>query len=198
MVREARLDAGETPDSRRPPPRPHRRQRSPPCLTSRRSFLGNWWWTAEASSYSRYVYKPLEATPTVTPDGRLALELRDPGWIATRRLDDFVTDHGHLMHLFVVSPALDRLWHLHPARNDDRHVRTAAAGHAGRALRAVRRSRARDRRVGNGGRARCRRRHSGRAADRRRQRVRGRVGSPTEGDDASSGSATRRRSCRSG
>ena len=26
-----------------------------------------------------------------------------------------VTDHGHLMHLFVLSPALDRLWHLHPA-----------------------------------------------------------------------------------
>ena len=50
----------------------------------------------------------------MTPDGRLRLELRDPGWIATRRLDDLVTDHGHLMHLFVVSPALDRLWHLHP------------------------------------------------------------------------------------
>ena len=77
-------------------------------------FFGNWWWTAEASSYSRYVYKPLQATPAVTPDGRLRLELRDPGWIATRRLDDLVTDHGHLMHLFVVSPALDRLWHLHP------------------------------------------------------------------------------------
>src|SRR5262249_1717658 len=28
--------------------------------------------------------------------------------------DDFVPDHGHVMHLFVVSSALDRLWHLHP------------------------------------------------------------------------------------
>ena len=34
-------------------------------------------------------------------------------WIRTPR-DDFVPDHGHPMHLFVVSPALDRLWHLHP------------------------------------------------------------------------------------
>jgi hypothetical protein len=77
-------------------------------------FLGNRWWTAEASSYDQYVYKPLEATATVTADARLTLDLHDPGWIASRRLDDFVADHGHLMHLFIVSPSLDRLWHLHP------------------------------------------------------------------------------------
>ncbi|MEO8678970.1 MAG: hypothetical protein ABI665_07985 [Vicinamibacterales bacterium] len=77
-------------------------------------FLGNRWWTAEASSYAQYVYKPLAATPTVTPEARLRLDLSDPGWIGSRRLDDFVPDHGHLMHLFVVSPALDRFWHLHP------------------------------------------------------------------------------------
>ncbi len=76
--------------------------------------LGNWWWTVEASNYARYVYKPLQAVPTVTPDARLRLELHDPGWIASRQLNDFVPDHGHLMHLFVVSPAVDRLWHLHP------------------------------------------------------------------------------------
>ena len=76
--------------------------------------LGNWWWTTGASSYARYVYKPLEASTTVASDGRLALALRDPGWISLRRTDDLVADHGHLMHLFIVSPALDRLWHLHP------------------------------------------------------------------------------------
>jgi len=69
----------------------------------------------QAALYGRYVYKPLEATATVASDGRLALTLRDPGWIGSRRLDDFVADHDHLMHLFVVSPTLDRLWHLHPA-----------------------------------------------------------------------------------
>jgi hypothetical protein len=77
-------------------------------------FLGNRWWSAEASAYNRYVYKPIAATATVTNDSRLKLYLTDPGWIASRRLDDFVPDHGHLMHLFVVSPGLDRLWHLHP------------------------------------------------------------------------------------
>jgi hypothetical protein len=77
-------------------------------------FLGNRWWSAEASTYNRYVYKPIAATATVTDDSRLKLYLTDPGWIASRRLDDFVPDHGHLMHLFVVSPGLDRLWHLHP------------------------------------------------------------------------------------
>jgi hypothetical protein len=114
MVREARLDAGETPGIAA-----RRRGRIAAgiaaCVTIAAVFLGNWWWAAEASSYSRYVYKPLQASQTVTPDGRLRLELQDPGWIATRRLDDLVTDHGHLMHLFVLSPTLDRLWHLHPA-----------------------------------------------------------------------------------
>jgi len=78
-------------------------------------FLGNTWWSAEASSYDKYIYKPLGATATVNGDSRLKLYLSDPGWIASRRLDDFVPDHDHLMHLFVVSPSLDRLWHLHPS-----------------------------------------------------------------------------------
>ena len=80
-------------------------------------FLGNRWWSAEASSYDAYVYKPLTATTAIAPDARLTLALQDPGWIASRRLDDFVADHGHLMHLFIVSPALDRLWHLHPSES---------------------------------------------------------------------------------
>ena len=77
-------------------------------------LLGNRWWSAEASSYDEYVYKPLSATSSIAADARLTLALHDPGWIASRRLDDFVADHGHLMHLFIVSPSLDRLWHLHP------------------------------------------------------------------------------------
>src|SRR5439155_133478 len=77
-------------------------------------LLGNRWWSAEASSYARIVYKPLEAAPSLSPDGQLTLKLHDPGWIGSRRIDDFVADHEHLMHLFIVSPALDRLLHLHP------------------------------------------------------------------------------------
>ena len=113
IARETGLEAGEAPG-----PLARRRGRIAglvaACFVAGAMAFGNWWWGAEASSYARYVYKPLHATPTVTADGRLRLDLRDPGWIASRRLNDFVTDHGHLMHLFMVSPALDRLWHLHP------------------------------------------------------------------------------------
>ena len=112
IAREAGLPPGEAPG------RPARRRgRIAGAIASAvvlaAVFFGNAWWGAEAASYSRYVYRPLEAVPAVTAD-RLTLTLRDPGWIGSRRLDDFVPDHGHLMHLFVVSPALDRLWHLHP------------------------------------------------------------------------------------
>jgi hypothetical protein len=113
VARESGLEPGERPDRRR-------RWRGrlagaiATVIVTTGMFFGNAWWGAEASSYSEYVYKPLEVTPTITGDGRLRLELMDPGWLRSRRLDDFVPDHGHLMHLFVVTPDLDRLWHLHP------------------------------------------------------------------------------------
>ncbi len=113
LAREARLGAGETID-RRARWRGRIAGAAAAVLVGVIVFLGNMWWTVEASNYDQYVYKPLVATPSVTADARLRLDLRDPGWISSRRLDDFIPDHGHLMHLFVVSPALDRLWHLHP------------------------------------------------------------------------------------
>ena len=112
-AREATLGPGEPVDARA-----RRRGRMVGALATLLVIaivaLGNRWWTVAAASYSRYVYRPLEGLSTVTRDGMLTLELRDPGWIALRRVDDLVPDHGHLMHLFIVSPALDRLWHLHP------------------------------------------------------------------------------------
>ena len=113
MVREARLGAGELVD-RRARLRGRIAGAVATVVVGGIVYLGNMWWSVEASTYAQYVYKPLTATPSVTSDGRLKLAVQDPGWIGSRRLDDFVTDHGHLMHLFVVSPALDRLWHLHP------------------------------------------------------------------------------------
>jgi hypothetical protein len=113
LGREAGLQPGEAPG-----PRARRRGRIGGAIATGLVItvvvLGNWWWTAEASSYARYVYKPLEASTAVAPDGRLTLALRDPGWISLRRTDDLIADHRHLMHLFIVSPALDRFWHLHP------------------------------------------------------------------------------------
>jgi hypothetical protein len=115
IAREARLAPGETPG-----PSAIRRGHIVGAIAGIAAIaimlLGNKWWSVEASAYNRYVYKPLEASATL--DGsQLTLALRDPGWIPSRRTDDFVPDHDHLMHLFVVSPALDRLWHLHPSES---------------------------------------------------------------------------------
>jgi hypothetical protein len=113
IAREAGLEPGAAPDAGR-----LRRGRiagmAAAALVAAAVYLGNMWWGAEAEAYAQYVYKPLEAHASVRGDAKLQIDLKDPGWIRTRRLDDFVPDHGHLMHLFVVSPALDRLWHLHP------------------------------------------------------------------------------------
>jgi hypothetical protein len=113
LVREAGLGPGETVD-RRARVRGRIAGAAATVVVCAIVFLANTWWRAEASSYDRYVYRPLAATTTVTEESGLAISLKDPGWIASRRLDDFVPDHGHLMHLFIVSPSLDRLWHLHP------------------------------------------------------------------------------------
>jgi hypothetical protein len=113
VAREAGLEPGAEPDAAR---RRHGRIAGVAAggAVGVAVALGNIWWGAEAEAYARYVYKPLEAHAAVGGDGFLQIDLKDPGWIWTRRLDDFVPDHGHLMHLFIVSPALDRLWHLHP------------------------------------------------------------------------------------
>jgi hypothetical protein len=82
--------------------------------------FGNWWWTAEADAYARYIYKPLQIDPKLEPDGTLLLGVRDPGWIRSRVVGDFLPDHGHLMHLFLVRmPDLDRLLHVHPRQVRD-------------------------------------------------------------------------------
>jgi hypothetical protein len=113
IAREAGLDPGQVVDAKH-----RRRGRIVGALTAvvvlTAVFFGNIWWGVEASNYALYVYKPLAVMPSVSSDQRLRLELSDPGWLPSRRVDDFVLDHGHPMHLFVVSPELDRLWHLHP------------------------------------------------------------------------------------
>jgi hypothetical protein len=78
-------------------------------------ILGNVWWKSEAESYSKNVYKPLEMTAEVAQGNRMILKLRDPGWLQQRKLDDFVLDHNHLMHLYMIRwPEMDTVFHLHP------------------------------------------------------------------------------------
>jgi hypothetical protein len=77
--------------------------------------LGNAWWKSEAASYSEYIYKPLQMNASVQAGNVLELKLRDPGWLQQRKLDDFIPDHDHLMHLYMIRwPQMDVVFHLHP------------------------------------------------------------------------------------
>jgi hypothetical protein len=65
------------------------------------------------------VYKPLTMHATLAPGPAggqvLKFRIEDPGWLKSRRLDDFVLDHNHLMHLYLLrEPGLDVVYHLHP------------------------------------------------------------------------------------
>ena len=77
--------------------------------------FGNRWWGAEAADYNHYVYRPLEMQAQLQSGGVLDLRLSDPGWLKQRKLDDFIPDHDHLMHLYMLRwPSMDLVFHLHP------------------------------------------------------------------------------------
>lgn len=78
-------------------------------------YIGQQWWAAEAESYARSIYKPL-AVEAKLAGNQLTLQLAHTGWNQNKELNDFIPDHGHLMHLYAVrSPKLDQAFHLHPA-----------------------------------------------------------------------------------
>ncbi|MBI1788940.1 MAG: hypothetical protein HYR60_15515 [Acidobacteria bacterium] len=78
-------------------------------------YLGKMWWDAEDNAFQRFIYKPLKMT-TAYEAGRLTLSLEKGGWF--QDVDDFIPDHNHLMHVYMVRlPEMERVWHLHPERS---------------------------------------------------------------------------------
>lgn len=125
-VREARLEPGMVPSKARV-----RAGRIATAiafaLTLAFVWLGNRWWTSAATSYDQKVYKPLRMQATLSRPAQLTLRLTDPGWlnsrawatVFSRSVDDFIPDHGHLMHLYLIrQPGLDVVYHLHPKPKD--------------------------------------------------------------------------------
>ena len=115
-VRDARLQPGASPT-------PNRRRRA--ALATIGSVVimalvvwgGAAWWNAEAASYSLDIYHPLKVDPALSGNV-LDLNVRAFHPDSERRArsnNDFLLDHGHLMHLYAIrEPEMDAVFHLHP------------------------------------------------------------------------------------
>ncbi len=81
-------------------------------------LAGHHLWQQEITRYTQNIYQPLAMTVTVGGDV-LHLRLRPPltakELFSSRRLDDLVLDHDHLMHLYMIRwPGMDVVYHVHP------------------------------------------------------------------------------------
>ena len=116
-VREARLPAGETAT-------PMLRRRGLLAMAGSLAMMGLvlWggakWWRVDAASYAGDIYRPLRAEAALTGD-RLTLNVSAytaENKFRSRANDDFLPDHGKLIHLYAIrQPEMDAVFHLHPA-----------------------------------------------------------------------------------
>ena len=118
--REAKLEPGA-----QPPTANSRRARTIMIVTAIAVvvfvYLGRSWWNAEAADYQQNVnnYKPPRAITTLENGNRLIIRAKsdDPKWNGAVDLATVIPDHGHLMHLFLISSdGMKSMWHLHPDR----------------------------------------------------------------------------------
>jgi hypothetical protein len=89
-------------------------------------LFGNRWWGAEAKANARLNYKTPNMQPSLLAGSLLRLRLESPSQPEPPRafrgeqpdrptLNHLIPDHGHIMHLFLVSmPDMKGFWHLHP------------------------------------------------------------------------------------
>ena len=86
-------------------------------------LLGAKWWNVEAASYARNIYTRPVTSATLTGN---QLDLLVQKWkpagenlpsrfSRTRANDDYIPDHGKLIHLYAIrEPQMDAVFHLHP------------------------------------------------------------------------------------
>jgi hypothetical protein len=136
-AREAKLDPGA-----QTPPNNSRRARTIMIITAiiviAAVYLGRSWWNSEAVDYQRNVnyYTPPRAETKLENGNRLIITAagNDPNWNRNINLADVIPDHGHLMHLFLISvDGMNSMWHLHPDRiaggKFSANVQFVSAGH---------------------------------------------------------------------
>jgi len=119
-AREAKLEPGA-----QLPPNNSRRARIIMVVTAvlviGTVYLGRSWWDSEAANYQRNVnyYKPPRAETKLENGNRLIITAagNDPNWDRNVDMAQLIPDHGHLMHLFLLSAdGMNSMWHLHPDR----------------------------------------------------------------------------------
>ncbi len=100
-------------------------------------LLGGWtWWGGEDRGFQQRMYRPFRAAASVARDGAgmaLRFEITDSGWVhrgdsvwlnqhRERAWSPLVTDHGKLMHLFLISESdMGAFAHVHPETRDSVH-----------------------------------------------------------------------------
>jgi hypothetical protein len=143
IIGAAGRDASLEPGKDVPPVQKHRARRrmgvATVCLIGV-LVAANYWWGVDARANARLNYRMPHVQSTLQAGNLLRLRLDNPNTLESMfepatierlkrlnvqipdllRLDDLIPDHGHLLHLFLVSmPEMKSFWHLHPDKIGD-------------------------------------------------------------------------------